>query len=311
MTDPEIPRLRRFNRVVTQRIGVLDDSYLKLGRPLGEARLLFEIGPEGADVQALRRRLGLDSGYLSRLLGTLERQELIEVQSNRDDRRRRRAVLTPAGRSARADYDRISDAFAGAVLAPLSPGQRARLLAAAEEVERLMSAHAVQIAPAAADEPALALCVANYFAELSRRFEGGFDAAKYLARAPDQDFLPPRGLTLIARLDGEPVGCASLKRLDPHTAEIKRVWVDPALRGAGVARRLMCELEAHAAAAGFSRLRLGTNRALGEAQAMYAALGYIEVAPFDDDPFTHVWFEKTGPLGAAAGREAAGVARTA
>jgi DNA-binding MarR family transcriptional regulator/ribosomal protein S18 acetylase RimI-like enzyme len=311
MAVPEIQRLRRFNRVVTQRIGVLDDSYLKLGRPLGEARLLFEIGPEGADVQVLRRRLGLDSGYLSRLLAALQRQGLIKVQNSRDDRRRRRAVLTGIGRSAKAEYDRISDAFAGVVLAPLNPGQRLRLLAAAEEVERLMSAHAVQIAPAAADEPALARCVASYFAELSQRFEGGFDAAKYLARAPDGDFLPPRGQTLIARLDDEPVGCASLKRLDANTGEIKRVWVDPALRGAGLARRLMCELEGHAAAAGFSRLRLGTNRALGEAQAMYAALGYVEVAPFDDDPFTHVWFEKTGPFGGAAGREGAGTPRIA
>jgi GNAT superfamily N-acetyltransferase len=178
----------------------------------------------------------------------------------------------------------------------LSPGQQARLLAAAEEVERLMSAHAVQIGPAAPDDPALASCVASYFAELGERFEGGFDAAEYMARAPDRGFFPPSGQTLVARLDGEPVGCASLKRLDAHTGEIKRVWVAPALRGAGLARRLMRQLEALAAADGMSKLRLGTNQALGEAQAMYAALGYVEVAPFDDDPFTHVWFEKMAPF---------------
>jgi DNA-binding MarR family transcriptional regulator len=97
MPDP-VAVVRRFNRSYTQRIGVLEDSFLGMEMPLGPARLLFEIGTAPATTRALRGRLGLDSGYLSRLLRRLEKDGLIQVVPDHDDRRRRQVSLTEAGR---------------------------------------------------------------------------------------------------------------------------------------------------------------------------------------------------------------------
>src|ERR1041384_2025704 len=94
-----VARVRRFNRTVTQRVGALDDEFLARGRPLGQARVLWEIGPDGAEVAALRARLGLDSGYLSRLLRALEVDGLIKVGPAAGDGRVRAATLTRAGRT--------------------------------------------------------------------------------------------------------------------------------------------------------------------------------------------------------------------
>lgn len=287
-----IQRVRRFNRVLTQRIGVLDESYLKLGRPLGEARLIYEIGDKGADLRELRRSLALDSGYISRLLRSLERQGLVEVEADSGDARRRRVTLTKAGRTALNDYDQLSNAFAQSILAPLSPEQRARLSSAMDEVERLIGASAVSIRIEAPDSTAARWCFGQYFNELAARFEGGFDRARYVALSPDAELVPPTGLVLLAWLDGRPVGCGALKIHGRGIGEIKRVWTAESARGLGIAARIMGKLEELAAAAGVSTIRLGTNKALTEAQAMYRKLGYRDVPPFDDDPFTHHWFEK-------------------
>src|SRR5213082_3245521 len=98
MSDAVVDQVRRFNRVVTERVGALNDRFLGRGRPLGEARLLWEIGSDGGELRALRSRLGLDSGYLSRLLRALEDDGLVSVGSGPRDRRIRVARLTRAGR---------------------------------------------------------------------------------------------------------------------------------------------------------------------------------------------------------------------
>src|SRR5947208_8322971 len=98
MNRDAVTQVRRFNRVVSQRVGALDDHYLARDRPLGEARLLWEIGADGSDLRSVRARLGLDSGYLSRLLRSLERDGLVKVQSAEWDRRVPTATLTAAGR---------------------------------------------------------------------------------------------------------------------------------------------------------------------------------------------------------------------
>lgn len=98
MLEP-IPTIRRFNRTVTRRIGALEESYLSRGRPLGQARLIFEVGPGGADLGALRLRLGLDSGYLSRLLRVLEADGLVSLRSGESDGRAKVVSLTPAGQA--------------------------------------------------------------------------------------------------------------------------------------------------------------------------------------------------------------------
>src|SRR5579859_5404098 len=147
MADPAVEQVRRFNRVVTERVGALNDRFLGRPRPLGEARLLWEIGPGGLEVRLLRSRLGLDSGYLSRMLRSLEADGLVEVSPSPSDARIRVARLTPAGRRERAALDRRSDELADSLLSPLSAEQQRRLVGAMREVEQLLVAPGVRIAP--------------------------------------------------------------------------------------------------------------------------------------------------------------------
>ena len=291
MDEGQLQSVRRFNRLVTQRVGALDVDYLRRGRPLAEARLLFEIGADGADVRGLRSKLGLDSGYLSRLLQSLSAQELIAIAKGEEDSRRRRVSLTRKGSAERAAYDRLSDNLAASMLDPLDGSQQNRLLAAMGEVERLIRAASVKVAAEAPDTADARLCLSTYFRELAARFEAGFDAgADDSARV--QDMAPPSGLFVIARLDGDAVGCGGFKRVDKATGEIKRVWTAPSARGMGVARRMLRALEAAAREAGVKTLRLDTNRALTEAHALYRSEGYREIARFNDNSYAHHWFEK-------------------
>src|SRR2546430_10048231 len=137
-----IDQVRRFNRAVTQRAGALDDAFGGRGRPLGQARVLWVIGPDGRDVRDLRARLDLDSGYLSRLLRALERDGLVTVEANEADGRIRTARLTLAGAAERAEFDRLSDGAAASLLGALTGRQRTRLVTAMAEVERLPAAPA-------------------------------------------------------------------------------------------------------------------------------------------------------------------------
>jgi DNA-binding MarR family transcriptional regulator/GNAT superfamily N-acetyltransferase len=286
-----IEQVRRFNRTVTQRIGALDDAFLARGRPLGQARVLWEIGPEGSDVRRLRARLDLDSGHLSRLLRSLEGDGLIFVEPSDTDGRVRTARLTSRGRAERAELDRLSDDAAAALLEPLSARQRDRLMTAMAEVGRLLTASAVQVGVCDPRHPDARRAVQAYLSELSRRFEEGFDPGRGIS-ATDEEVSPPAGLFLLATLHAEPVGCGVLKFRQGAPAHIKRMWVAPSVRGLGLGRRLLAELEAQAAAHGVSTVQLETHRALGEAFSLYQTAGYREVAAFNDEPYAHHWFEK-------------------
>jgi len=286
-----VDRVRSFNRAVTQRAGALDDAFLARGRPLGQARVLWEIGPHGSDVRALRSRLDLDSGYLSRLLRSLETDGLVDVAPSQADGRVRIARLTRRGLAERAELDRLSDDAATEILRPLSPRQRSRLVTAMTEVERLLAASAVRIAVCDPRRPEARLCLQAYVGELARRFDSGFDPARSIS-AGDDELTPPAGLLLVATLHGEPVGCGALKFHDGAPAEIKRMWVAPATRGIGLGRRLVADLEERAAQGGAACVRLETNGALTEAIALYRSAGYREVPAFSDEAYAHHWFEK-------------------
>jgi len=286
-----IDQVRRFNRTVTQRAGALDDTFLARGRPLGQARLLWEIGPDGRDVRDLRSRLDLDSGYLSRLLRSLEHDGLVTVGASEADGRIRTARLTAAGQAERAELDRLSDDAAAALLGPLTARQRSRLVAAMAEVERLLDASAVVVRVRDPRHPDARRCLRAYVEELAARFDDGFDPARSISAA-DHEMTPPAGLFLVATRHGEPVGCGALKFHPGAPAEVKRMWVAPAARGLGLGRRLLAELETRAAAHGVRILRLETNRSLGEAIGLYRSAGYREVAAFNDEPYAHHWFEK-------------------
>jgi DNA-binding MarR family transcriptional regulator/GNAT superfamily N-acetyltransferase len=291
MTEGEIQGVRRFNREVAERIGALTDHFLGRARPMGEARILWEIGLSGMEVRALRARLSLDSGYTSRILRSLEQQSLVTVGPSQKDRRVRRVELTEAGLAERAELDRRSDDVARGILEPLSVGQRTRLVSAMAEVERLLQASAVRVAiedPTSADAR---WCLEQYFSELGSRFETGFDPSLSISADADE-LTPPAGALIVARVHARAVGCGAIKYHPGAPAELKRMWVAPEARGIGLGRRLLQELERLARDEGVRVVRLETNRALTEAIALYRGSGFREVAAFNDEPYAHHWFEK-------------------
>ena len=292
MLADEISQVRRFNRMVTQRAGALDDHFLGRDRPLGESRLLYEIGPDGADLRDLRRRLGLDSGYVTRLVQALEEKGLLRLGEGSEDQRVRKARLTAAGRREVGEMNRRADQLAAALLGPLTPTQRTRLVDAMAEVHRLLQLAGLQIERVDPASPAARWCVSQYFGELNRRFESGFDPSASLS-ADDQDLIPPRGAFLVASVDGEPVASGAVKSIAPGVGSLKRMWVTDAVRGLGIGRRILEALEAQARELGLTTLRLETNHALQEAIRLYRSAGFREVAAFNSDPYAHHWFEKS------------------
>jgi DNA-binding MarR family transcriptional regulator/GNAT superfamily N-acetyltransferase len=291
MREGVIAEVRRFNRTITAHVGALNDRFLGRGRPLGEARLLWEIGPEGCELRTLRARLGLDSGYVSRLLRSLEAAGLATVSPHEADRRARIARLTPAGLAERRLLDERSDEDVRSLLESLTAAQQDDLVRAMRDVELLLTAAAVEIVPMDPAHPDARRCIAAYFAELDRRSESGFDPGAGISAEP-HELRPPAGELLLAYLRAEPVGCGALKHHERAPSEIKRMWVSDSVRGLGIGRRLLVELEARAREHGARTVRLETNRNLSEAIAMYRSAGYVEVPAFNDEPFAHHWFEK-------------------
>jgi GNAT superfamily N-acetyltransferase len=239
----------------------------------------------------LRARLDLDSGYVSRVLTALVDEGLVAVERSRTDKRVRSARLTAKGRRERALLDRRSDDLAVSLLEPLNSAQRARLLAAMGTVERLLTAGLVRVEvedPGSEDAQA---CLNAYFTELDERFDIGFDPGRSRP-LPLAETRAPKGLLLLARLHGAPVGCGGLKFHGRKPAEIKRMWVATSARGLGVGRRLLTALEDRARQHGAPAVQLDTNRTLKEAIALYRSSGYEQIDAFNDEPYATHWFEK-------------------
>ena len=291
MLPDQVSQVRRFNRLVTQRAGVLNDEFLGLERPLGESRLLYEIGPDGADLRDLRLRLGLDSGYVTRLVNALEEDGLVRLRPGTEDQRIRTARLTTAGRREVREMNARSELAAQALLDRLTPAQRTRLVAAMAEVHRLLQLAGLRLERVAPTSPAARWCVGQYFEELDRRFEAGFDPAASVP-AEDRDLIPPLGAFLVAFVDGDAVACGAVKSLSPGVGSLKRMWVAGTVRGLGIGRRMLEALETQARELGLTTLRLETNQALQEAIRLYRSAGFREVAAFNEDPYAHHWFEK-------------------
>ena len=290
MTADMVAQVRRFNRTVTQRIGVLNENFLASDRSLGQNRLLWEIGADGCDIRALRARLELDSGYLSRLLRALEAAGLIVIEQSAADGRVRTARLTDAGRRELASLDRRSDDAAAAMLRPLNALQRDRLVTAMAEVERLLIASTVEVRECDPRHPDARFCLQTYYSELAVRFREGYDPS--VSPVADAEMTSPAGLLLIASRQGEPVGCGALIFYSDDVGLVKRMWVAPSVRGLGVGRRLLAELEDRGRSHGVRLMRLETKDELTEAVQMYRSSGYREVTPFNDEPYADHWFEK-------------------
>jgi GNAT superfamily N-acetyltransferase len=150
----------------------------------------------------------------------------------------------------------------------------------------------VQVQVVAPDSPEARWCLEEYFRELAERLESGFDSAKTQPIGLNE-LTSPAGAFVVVRVGPRPIGCGALKTSDRGVGEVKRMWVLADARGQGIGRRILEKLEALAREYGLSVLRLDTNRALKEAHALYRRCGYVEVAPFNDEPYAHHWFEKT------------------
>ncbi len=147
----------------------------------------------------------------------------------------------------------------------------------------------VLLRPEPADAAESQWMLKQYYAEIDERFEFGLDRDNVLTTDP-AEISPPNGLFVAARLQGEPVGCAVLKIVEPGVADIKRMWVSDRVRGRGLGRRLLRRLVHEARSLGLRQVRLETNEALSEAIALYRAEGFVEVPAFNREPHAHHWF---------------------
>ncbi|GGT30991.1 helix-turn-helix domain-containing GNAT family N-acetyltransferase [Streptomyces chromofuscus] len=283
-----VAAFRRFNRYFTRRIGALDDRYLGQNRPLGEARLLFEIG-DGASLRELRARLGLDAGYLSRMAKTLQAQGMVRLSVHPDDSRLRMIELTPAGRVEVKEQNRRADALVGGLLDGLTPAQRARLTEAVTTAERLLRLAGTTVERVDGAHPDARATLDAYAADLDERFPEGFDPTDLVR---PEEVSGDRGAFFVAYEDERPVGCGGLRRLEPGVGEIKHLWVHPDARRLGLARRILAALEREAAERGFDVVRLDTHAVLTEARTMYRASGYTEIPAYAEHVYAGHWFEK-------------------
>ena len=152
-------------------------------------------------------------------------------------------------------------------------------------------ARPIDIRLADPEAPAALACLRQYFDLLAAKIDGITPAHIPLPDPDAQSYRPPHGAFLLACSDGVPLGCVSLHALAPEVAEVKRLWIAPAARGQGLARRLMAHIESHARTLGYRHLKLDTNAALPEAIALYRAIGWVDTVPYTGYPATH-WFTK-------------------
>ncbi|RKN12182.1 helix-turn-helix domain-containing GNAT family N-acetyltransferase [Streptomyces radicis] len=278
-----VARVREFNRDYTRLIGALDYEH-RLGTPhsLPEARVLYELARgESTPVGALRRRLDMDPGQLSRLLARAERAGLVSRERDPDDSRRQLVRLTGEGRGAADLLETRSAAAVGALVERLSPAERARLTAALTTVERLLDrAPGPRPASFTLREPGpgeLGWVIQRHGVLYPAEY-GWNDAFEVLvaevvaryARAHD----PARERAWIAEHEGEPVGSVFCVADSPDTARLRLLLVEPGARGLGIGRALVAECVRFAREAGYVRMVLWTNAVLTGARRLYEAEGF-------------------------------------
>jgi DNA-binding MarR family transcriptional regulator/N-acetylglutamate synthase-like GNAT family acetyltransferase len=276
----DVAAIRAFNRFYTARVGALRDGLLATAHPLPEARVLYELGQrETTDFADLRRTLGLDAGYLSRLLARLEDQGLVARERVPEDGRRQRVALTTDGRTAYETLDARSAAEIATLLDGLADHDRRRLLDALHTVQAILEG-----APAPAPFVLRAPRPGDYGWVVQRHGalyaqEYGWDetfealVAKVIADyANDHD--PARERAWIAEASGRPVGCVFCMRRDERTAQLRCLLVEPSARGMGVGRALVDACVGFARDAGYAEIVLWTNDVLVDARRLYERAGF-------------------------------------
>jgi DNA-binding MarR family transcriptional regulator/GNAT superfamily N-acetyltransferase len=276
--EAPVEAVRRFNRFYTRRIGVLQERSLYHPYSLAEARVLYELGHRG-DLSAavLARELGLDAGYLSRILKSFARRGLVSAGRAAGDARRRPLALTAAGRKACAALEARSRKEIGAMLGRLPAPARSRLAGVMQEMETLLdeTSHPVTLRPHRPGDMGWVVHRhgALYFQEYGwdERFEA---LVAGIAKDFIDDFDPGRERCWIAEMGGEPVGSVFVVKQNRTTAKLRLLLVEPEARGRGVGRRLVAECIAFARARGYRKLVLWTQSNLVAARAIYKAAGF-------------------------------------
>jgi DNA-binding MarR family transcriptional regulator/GNAT superfamily N-acetyltransferase len=291
--------VRRFNRFYTRRIGVLEESLLGSGLTLSQARVMFELGRRGEwTAGGMATDLGLDPGYVSRLLASLEKLKLIARRPSEADGRQAIVTLTARGRDCYSTLDSRSQDEIAATLAKLAPADRERLLSAMATIERLMGDAAPNAEAARVPyiirphRPGDVGWVISRHGALYAEEYGWDETFEGLVAEVGSAFLksfdPKRERCWIAEREGATVGAVFLVRgPDAATAKLRLLYVEPAARGLGIGARLVEECRLFARAAGYKRIVLWTNSVLTSARRIYEAAGYRLVKSEPHHSFGH------------------------
>ena len=277
-TDLQTAAVRRFNRGYTRTLGLLQPGGMYPPLSLPEARVLYEVAQApGVTASEVGRLLDLDRGYLSRLVGKLARDGLVDVEIDAEDARRRRLHLSAQGLELFAEMNARSDRQAAALLAPLHPLDRRAVLDGLAKAERLWSTEAPGVTLRDPGPGELGWVVerngAVYAEEYGWSWAIEAECAEIVAQFV-QSFDPAREKAFIAERAGERLGCAFLVREDETTARLRLVLVERRARGMGLGARLVREALAFARAAGYRRAVLWTHKVLADARRIYEAEGF-------------------------------------
>jgi len=282
--DDQISAVRAFNRFYTRKLGFLDQQLLKSPFSLSEARVLYELATrENLSAKEIGIELGLDPGYLSRIVQNFDDDGLITRKPVPTDRRQHQLSLTAKGRQAFAKLSRSSHDDVANMLAALAPGNIPRLIEAMAAIERLLGESEVSRPAAVLREPRPgdmgwvvqshgSLYASEYgfdssfeglVAEIAAKFLGSFDAS--------------RERCWIADIDGTQVGSVFLVRHSDDVAKLRLLLVDPAGRGQGLGQRLVAECIAFAKQCGYHKISLWTQSILVAARRIYQEAGFTRV----------------------------------
>ncbi|TJW17472.1 MAG: MarR family transcriptional regulator [Mesorhizobium sp.] len=276
-----IDAVRAFNRFYTRQIGLLDEGWLKSAFSLTEARVLYELAHrDGLTATDLARDLGLDPGYLSRLLKKFEQRGLVERAATEADARRSSIALTPAGRQAFAPLNQGSHDQVAALLDRLSVPEQDRLVKAMQTVQRLLGEDAEPKVPYMLRPPRVGDIgwIINRQGLLYAQ-EYGWDQT-YEALVAEilgafvKSFDPKWERGCIAEREGEIVGSVFVVRKSDEVAKLRLLYVEPSARGLGIGKRLVDECINFARAKGYKTLTLWTNDVLTSARRIYEASGF-------------------------------------
>ena len=284
--EARVDAVRRFNRFFTRRIGVLHEGLLHSPYSLAEARILFEIAHRDLALTAsdLSRELGLDPGYLSRMLAHLEQQGLVDKVRSETDARRRLLSLTPEGKQAFSSLDARSREEVAEMLVDLSEGDQLRLLEAMRTIEGLVgrdSAREFKFSEPfflRQHEPGDMGWVVYRHGVLYAKEYGWDEHFEALVARIVADFVdgydPARERCWIAEMGGEVAGCVFVVRVSDKVAKLRLLLVEPEARGLGLGGRLVEECIRFARSRGYEKLTLWTNSVLDAARCIYEEHGF-------------------------------------